>query len=179
MDINLLVKVTARSWSLNILALMHGGVPGRQASLLTASGASRTAFVQSLRHLLELGLLERQPGYGHPLRPEYRLTKKGMEIASVADKIIGMISRPSEHVLLRRAWTIPVLAASQKPRYFTDIKKDLVWITDRALSRSLKQLEAHHWLQRIVDAETRPPRPLYKAANLGAQISRTVGAGYS
>ena len=69
-------------------------------------------------------------------------------------------------------WTIPVLVVSQKPRYFTDIKNELVSITDRALSQSLKQLQAQHWLQRKIDPAIRPPRPLYQAANVGARISR-------
>ncbi len=177
MDINVLVKVTSRAWSLSILALMHGGTPGRQASLLSASGAGRTAFSQSLRHLVDLGLLERNPGHGHPLRPEYRLTREGVEVAKIADKIKGAVRQPSERALLRRAWTIPVLVMSEEPRYFTDIKTGLVSITDRALSQSLKQLQAKHWIQRKIDTVARPPRPLYQATNVGARVSHAVGLG--
>jgi len=174
MDINMLVKVTSRAWSLNILALMLSGTPGRQVTLLSASGASRTAFTQSLQHLLDLKLLERNPGHGHPLRPEYRLTPKGVEIAIIADKIKGAVPRTSEHALLRRAWTIPVLVASREPRYFTDIKNDLVSITDRALSQSLKQLQARHWVRRKIDIASCPPRPLYQVANAGVLICQAV-----
>ena len=74
MDINLLVKITQRAWSMNILALMHEGTAGRQATLLAKTGAGRTAFAQSLHHLIELNLVQRNPGHGHPLRPEYILT---------------------------------------------------------------------------------------------------------
>ncbi len=174
MYIDTLVKITSRAWSLSILALMHGGTPGRQASLLAASGAGRTAFTQSLVHLIDLGLLERNPGHGHPLRPKYRLTQKGVEIARVAHRIKRVVSRPSERALLRRTWTLPVLAVSREPRYFTDIKNELVSITDRALSQSLKVLEAQNWMQRQIDNVTRPPRPLYQATNLGTQISLAV-----
>jgi DNA-binding HxlR family transcriptional regulator len=142
-----------------------------------ASRAGRTALTQSLGHLIDLGLLERNPGHGHPLRPEYRLTQKGMEVAIIADRIKSAVPQLSERVLLRRAWTIPVLAVSQKPRYFTDIKNELVSITDRALSQSLKQLQAQHWLERKVDTVIRPPRPLYQAANVGARISQAVRSG--
>lgn len=174
MDINLLVKVTSRAWSLNILALMHAGVPGRQAPLLSASGASRTAFTKSLVNLIDLGLLERNPGHGHPLRPEYRLTLKGAELAIVASKIAEAVPKNTEFALLRRAWTVPVLVVSRRPRHFTEIKNDLMPITDRALSQSLQQLQAQHWLQRKIDTTMHPPRPLYQAANAGVGISQAI-----
>lgn len=171
MDINLIVKITSRAWSLNILALMHSGTPGRQAPLLYASGASRTAFTHSLVHLVNLGLLERNPGHGHPLRPEYRLTPKGAEIATIAERINTVAP---ENSLLRRTWTIPVLAVSHKPRYFGEIKTDLGLITDRALSQSLQQLQANRWLKRTVDTRKNPPRPIYQAVNAGIKICQAV-----
>jgi DNA-binding HxlR family transcriptional regulator len=174
MDIKALVNVTSRAWSLDILALMHGGVPGRQATLLSASGAGRTAFVQSLAHLVDLGLLERNPGHGHPLRPEFRLTAQGADVARVADSIRNAVPRVLEHDLLRRTWTVPILAVSQEPRYFTEIKNELVTISDRALSQSLKQLHEQRWLQRKIDPANYPPRPLYQTIGVGARISRAL-----
>lgn len=177
MDINALVNLTSRAWSMNILALMYSGVPGRQSQLLSASGAGRTALSQSLVHLIDIGMLERNPGHGHPLRPEYRLTSKGLEIARVSETIQRAVAEPTDHYLLRRVWSVPILVVSQEPRYFTDIKNMLGTITDRALSQSLKQLHAKHWLQRQIDTTTYPPRPLYQAANAGVKISQALSAG--
>jgi len=174
MDISTLVKLTSRAWSLDILALMHSGTPGRQAALVSASDAGRTALAQSLGHLVELRLLERNPGHGHPLRPEYRLTSKGVEAAVIADKIKRAVPEPAGRNLLRRAWTVPVLVVSRTPQHFTEIKTTLNSITDRALSQSLKQLLEQRWLQRTVDTAIIPSRPLYKAADVGAQISRAA-----
>lgn len=172
MDINFLVKVTSRAWSLNILALMQAGTPGRQAALLAASGAGRTAFGQSLMHLVDLGLLERNPGHGHPLRPEYRLTDQGQQVAKLAGRI-GAVAPDKE--LLRRSWTVPVLAASRQPRYFSQIKADLGAITDRALSQSLTQLQSQSWIERRINPDQRPPRPTYHAANDGLRIAQVIG----
>lgn len=174
MDINTLVKVTSRAWSLSILALMQSGTPGRQAPLLCASGASRTAFTQSLVHLINLGLLERNPGHGHPLRPEYRLTPKGAEIAVIAEKIKTVAPLQDQGALLRRTWTLPILAVSQKPRYFSEIKNDLTVISDRALSQSLLKLRENHWVEREIDATKNPPRPLYRAANIGIEVCQAI-----
>lgn len=174
MDINALVKITSRAWSLKILALMHKGVPGRQAPLLTASQASRTAFRTSLTHLVDLQLLERNPGHGHPLRPEFRLTVDGVQAAKIASNIIDAVPRPAETKILRKSWTVPILAVIESPRHFIEIKSDLPSITDRALSQSLSLLHEREWLQRDVDVSKRPPRPTYRATNIGVYISQAV-----
>jgi len=175
MDITLIVKVSSRAWSLKILALMAEGVVGRQAPLLSASGASRTAFVQSLNHLVALGMLERNPGYGHPLRPEYLITPLGEQVAIMAARIGSIELEDDQQRQLRRAWTVPVLSLIQKPRFFGEIKGRLDSVTDRALSQSLRQLRSMEWVQRDVDVALSPPRPLYRASNKGLDICHAVG----
>lgn len=170
MDINLLVKMTSRAWSLQILALLHRGTPGRQATLLAETGAGRTAFAQSLRHLIEIGLVERNPGHGHPLRPEFRLTSAGIIAAAAAHRILKNSPKSEARDLLRKSWTVPILAISTQPRQFSQLKSGLRTITDRALSQSLKALQSNDWLSRSVDPAAYPPRPTYRAVGIGAQI---------
>lgn len=156
-----------------ILSSLHSGVAGRQAPLLAATGASRTAFAQSMDHLIGLGLLERNPGYGHPLRPEFRLTKLGKTVAAIAGKIHD-VSAEEDWPLLRRSWTLPVLTSLRKASHFSDIKRHMPAITDRALSQSLKSMEARNWVCRGVDGAARPPRSVYSAVNTGGLISRII-----
>lgn len=169
----MLVKITSRAWAFPILASLHRGVPGRQAPLLKATRASRTAFAQSVAHLIEVGVLERNPGHGHPLRPEFRLTEPGRDAAALAHEVLSVVPVEDQD-LLRRSWTMPVLCTVNRPRYFNDIKRMLLPITDRALSQSLKMLEERGWVQRSVDVDSRPPRPLYEAVNEGLVISRVL-----
>lgn len=157
---------------------MHAGIAGRQAPLLAATGASRTAFAQSMEHLFELGLLERNPGYGHPLRPEFRLTRLGMTAAAIANKIQS-VSADEDQDLLRRSWTLPVLTSLRAPSHFNDIKRNLQTISDRALSQSLKAMEVRSWVSRSVDEAARPPRSLYSAINTGGVISKVTAAEIS
>ena len=158
-----------------ILSSLHSGVTGRQAPLLAATGASRTAFAQSLDHLISIGLVERNPGYGHPLRPEFRLTRLGANAAEIARKIYD-VSPEGDQRLLRRSWTLPVLTSLHTPSYFSDIKRNLPMITDRALSQSLKSMEAKDWVCRHVDGTARPPRSLYCAVNTGGRISQVTAS---
>ncbi|WP_421704434.1 winged helix-turn-helix transcriptional regulator [Aliiroseovarius sp.] len=176
MDIPLLVKITSRAWCLSILAALYRGTPARQAPLLAATGASRTAFAQSLAHLIDLGVLERNPGHGHPLRPEYRLTATGKEAAAMAARIMEAKVNDAGLALLRRSWTVPVLATCQQPRFFGEVKTALPPITDRALSQSLKQLQARDWITRAVDTDIHPPRALYQAMGSGADIADAATA---
>lgn len=175
MDIDLFVNTTSRAWAIPILAHLHAGVAGRQAPLLAATGASRTAFAQSMDHLISIGLLERNPGYGHPLRPEFRLTKPGLAAAAIANRIQSVTAEEDQD-LLRRSWTLPVLTALHGPRRFNDIKRNLRTITDRALSQSLKTMEVRDWVQRNVDEAARPPRTIYRAVNTGELISSLSAA---
>lgn len=174
MDITTLVKLTSRAWSLTILSLLHDGVAGRQAPLLAATNASRTAFAASLDHLVSLGLLERNPGHGHPLRPEFRLTPVGLRIAKIASRVVKAVPDEQEFSLLRRNWTVPILALTDKPRRFSGIKSDLPTITDRALSMSLHRLEESDWLKREIHTSERLPFPTYIAVARGLEINRAV-----
>ncbi len=174
MYIELFVNITSKAWGLPILSSLLDGVPGRQATLLAATGAGRGAFAQSMEHLIDSGLVERNPGYGHPLRPEFRLTRLGNEVGVIAKKVRG-VSSDEDQELLRRSWTLPVLASLHSPSHFNEIKRNLLTITDRSLSLSLKSLEARSWVQRSVSDATRPPRSIYRAVNTGEMISRITG----
>ncbi|MEL6503691.1 MAG: winged helix-turn-helix transcriptional regulator [Pseudomonadota bacterium] len=170
MDINSLVNITTRAWALPVLAALHRGVPGRQASLLTATGAGRTALGLSFNHLISLGLLERNPGHGHPLRSEFRLTSAGISAAAMAHHLLDEADE-THHPLLRRAWTAPVLATLQKPLRFNEIRRRLPPITDRALSQALVILENGQWVERGVVNTARPPVALYSTINQGRAMS--------
>ncbi|MEM9471828.1 MAG: winged helix-turn-helix transcriptional regulator [Pseudomonadota bacterium] len=175
MDIGLLVNITSRAWSLKILALLHSGVPGRQAPLLTATQASRSSFASSLDNLLQLGLLERNPGHGHPLRPEFRLTHSGQAAAAVANGITEIVPEEDAFAIVRRTWSVPVLAVTETPKRFSTIRSGLGAITDRALSNSLGLLEEREWLKREIDVSRRSPYPTYRAVNAGRKINRAIG----
>jgi DNA-binding HxlR family transcriptional regulator len=173
MYIKLFVNITSRAWALPILSNLHEGIAGRQAPLLAATGASRTAFAQSMDHLITIGLLERNPGHGHPLRPEFRLTSLGVSAAAIANKIQG-VTADEDQDLLRRSWTLPVLTSLHTPCRFNNIKRNLPSITDRALSQSLKTMEVRSWVCRSVDQTARPPKSIYVAVNTGEVISKAT-----
>lgn len=174
MDISELVNITSKAWCMPILAALHDGTPGRQAPLLTVTGATRTAFSQSMAHLVALGLVSRNTGHGHPLRPEFHLAASGVVWARRASLAWALLVHDRERQLMRRAWILPILVTIADPRSFSEIRQELQQITDRSQSLALKELEAAGWLQRSVDTKSRPPRPQYCAKGKGAEISRAL-----
>ena len=178
MNISLLVNISSKAWSLKILALLHAGVVGRQAPLLKACHASRSSFVASLNHLVELGLLERNPGHGHPLRPEFKLTRKGAIAAAMAYRIMNTLPDDAAFSAIRRSWIVPILAVTETPQRFSKIKSGLIGITDRALSQSLFFLEEYQWIKREIDLSERAPRPLYHAINDGQKINQVISISH-
>ena len=121
-------------------------------------------------------LIERNPGHGHPLRPEFQLTAAGKTAAGIAWRIMGLVADPLEAALIRRAWTVPILAVTSRPRYFREIRFDLHEVSDKSLSGSLRQLEDRSWLRRHVDVTARPPRPTYEAVDMGAELSSVISS---
>lgn len=175
MDIKTLVNITERGWALPILAEFATGTPGRQATLINATGANRNAFADSMAHLITLELVERNTGHGHPLRPEFRLSDAGQKAAQMATRIVNAASEPQQPAL-RRRWTVPLLAFAVQPRAFGGLRRNLAPITDRALSLNLKHLQSLGWMARKVEPDATPPRALYQAIGQGAVIARAVTA---
>ncbi|WP_306346601.1 winged helix-turn-helix transcriptional regulator [Ruegeria denitrificans] len=143
--------------------------------MLAATSAGRTAFSASLDHLIQLKLIERNPGHGHPLRPEFRLTPAGVDAAAIAKAIVAAVPDDSKFKLLRKTWTVPILALTGTPHRFSMLKSNLMTITDRALSSSLHELEDVDWIKREIETSVRMPFPIYRAVSTGLTVNQAVG----
>ncbi|MEM1288619.1 MAG: winged helix-turn-helix transcriptional regulator [Pseudomonadota bacterium] len=126
-----------------------------------------------MHHLLHLELVERNAGHGHPLRPEFRVTSRGAAMAEMAHRILSQV-READHLLLRKSWTLPVLAVVREPQFFGGLRQQLVPVTDRALSLALRGLEAKNWVERVPLQELRPMRPSYSAVGVGLAIAQDL-----
>ena len=171
MDINLIVNVCSKAWALPILAAMGDGVPGRQAALLNATGAGRSSFASSVTHLIDLGLVRRRGGHGHPLRPEFELTEAGTALAGFAGDVMRQVESANDQALLRKTWSLPVIAVLSQEDAFAEVRRTLFPITDRALSQSLQMLERSKWIAREVDTNARPPKPAYLTMGVGLNLA--------
>lgn len=121
-------------------------------------GVGRESLRRAVDALVDLGYVEHNEGYGHPLRPEYLITRAGREAAALA---VLVVESPVRETLLRK-WSVPVLAQLTQPRRFSELRASLGDVTPRALALALRELESAGLVRRDV-LPTRPPSTVYRS----------------
>lgn len=168
----------SRAWSLQLLAHLVEGNDARISPMATALGAGRTAISASVTHLTELGYLKKNSGHGHPLRPAYRLTRRGLSVGEWVVQMDELIV-PTDWPVVRKSWTLPVLRLAAPTCRFSDFRSQLQPITDKALSDTLKLLGNHQWISRQVDVHSSPPAVSYSPQGTGALLVACLERSYS
>jgi DNA-binding HxlR family transcriptional regulator len=136
--------------------------PGRTANLGHALGAGRESLVRALRELVELGLLARNEGYGHPLRPEYLVLPAGAALIHPSVELVEALGRLGATEPGLNKWSMPVVhALARGPRRFSELRDALPEVTARALTLALKDLVATGLVERTI-TEGFPPSTLYR-----------------
>lgn len=156
-----LVALCHHRWSLPVLAEIGRTRGSRFATLTGRLGISGESLRRTLAALREAGLVERNPGYGHPLRPEYVLTAEGRRLAPRARRLLAAVG-DHQGVALRK-WSLPVLAELGEPRRFSELRARLP-VTPRALALALRNLETAGLVRRSVTTD-RPPQTSYAATD--------------
>src|SRR5688500_16132957 len=101
--------LTGSRWFVPLLALASREEGVRFAALVARLEISRSMLGGVLDQLLGRGWLMRNPGHGHPLRPEYVLTEAGRPVAVWCERV--MTER--RHLGLERKdlgrWSLPLV----------------------------------------------------------------------
>ena len=168
-----LSNLSHHRWSLPVVAEIARTRGSRTATLTGRLGVSGESLRRTLAALIDAGLVRRNPGYGHPLRPEYVLTRRGREIAPACRTIVEAL-RGREEVGLKK-WSLPVLAQLDAPRRFSELHARLPGATPRALALALKELQAAGLVERRV-TESYPPAVVYTATRASRRIVRAAAA---
>ena len=135
-------------------------------------GVPRDSLTRTLAALVESRLVRRNPGYGHPLRPEYLLTRRGERAAHVCKAVLD--AAPDDDVVLRK-WSLPVLAALGEGSRFSELRARVPGIGSRALALALKELQRADLVAREVLDEY-PPATVYRPTAAGRRLQRAARA---
>jgi DNA-binding HxlR family transcriptional regulator len=164
-----LIALFHHRWAPPTLALLTDRGGARFVELQRRLDVGRESLRRALDALLELGLVRRNPGYGHPLRPEYLVTGRGR----AAGRMCAGILDAGDPDLLLRKWSVPTLAELRTGRRFSELRTALEGVTARALALALRDLEGAGLVEREVLA-TRPPSTMYRATAAGRRVQRAV-----
>ena len=166
--------LTAGRWLVPLLALVGAANGARFAEMLARLGLSRSALAASLAALQAAGWLGRNPGHGHPLRPEYVLTAKGAPIAAFALKVMAERERLGLEPGQLPRWSLPIVARlGGEPSRFSALRASLRPVTPRALSLTLKQMLSADLVDRTLEADF-PPIAIYGLTGRGERLAAAM-----
>ncbi|WP_405222656.1 winged helix-turn-helix transcriptional regulator [Lentisalinibacter sediminis] len=166
-----LLHLVARRWSIPVLARLHGAGGGaRFVMLARALGVSRASLSATLNHLIALGLVRRNTGHGHPMRPEYLLTDAGTALARHCAALDHTVARNGGPDLAYRKWTLPLVTAiGDEHVRFRDLRARLAEATPRAITIGLKQMVEERWVDRSL-IDDYPPAAGYHLLPRGERV---------
>ena len=163
-----------RRWAVPTIVALAEGRGAKLVTLLNSVGATRPALRATLDDLIAQGYVERNPGYGHPMRPEYILTADGARLAPFSDRLLATVNRMDIEPLAFRKWTMPVTyALGSGSHRFTDLREELPHITPRALTLSLKDMQRAALVRRDV-VDDWPPIATYRLDRRAQTLYRIV-----
>ncbi len=177
-DIEKLVLIFRRRWNIPIVDALHRAPlkGARFVVLANQLGAPRESLATSLDALVQAGIVSRNPGYGHPLRPEYILTDFGLALGPAAARYVRVASELHAAKVAYRKWSAPLVTAlAHGFTRFNEIQRGLPAITPRSLTLSLRLLESEEWVVRDADS-TGSSRATYRLDRGGLRIARAAEA---
>ncbi len=168
------ILLAQNRWAVALLADLAAHDGGRFVELLHRLGVSRDSLARTLEAAIARGWIDRNPGYGHPLRPEYILTTEGKRMAALAGRI--EVARDAAGLApgtLAR-WSIPIIfSVDAGHRRFNELARFLPAASPRALSQGLRKLTEQSLVTRaLIDGY--PPASQYSLTRYGELFARAA-----
>lgn len=146
-----LLALTHHRYAIPAIAELWKAEGCKLVTLIYRSGSSEGAMKQTLAYLIEQEWAMRNPGYGHPHRPEYILTETGTKFGKVCTDAVELARKQMAQDVAFDKWSLPVLhTILVGARRHKEIRAALPTITPRALSQALANLEAAGWIEKVM-----------------------------
>ena len=170
-----LVALFHHRWAVPVLVQLHREGGCKFVTIAGRLGMNRDSLRRTLDALIAEGWVLRNPGYGHPMRPEYVLTRDGARLAPWCDRFLERLRALGSEDAARRKWPMAViLALLQGHERFSEVMTFLPGVTARALATALKTLEVGGLVTRVV-IDGYPPVPRYRLTERGLALAPMLG----
>jgi len=163
--------IFARRWAVPILALLADERGCKFVTLTSRLDGSRDSLKASLELLDTLGLVTRNTGLGHPMRPEYLLSARGIFVSQPAAALINALDRAGSIELGLKKWSMPTVhAVDSGADRFGMIASTLAIATDRAVSLALSDMSSASLIRRELK-DGRPPFSSYRLTRKSQKLA--------
>ena len=166
---DLVRRLSAGRWLMPVLAALADSGGSRFSVLERQLQVSKSVLSATLAKLEAEGWIGRNPGHGHPLRPEYLLTPQGQGVAGWCKKVIAQRRALGLEPGALGRWSLPLIGeiGSGWSR-FSVLQRGLAPISPRALSLELASLCDAALIDR------RAPGPLYGLTGRGISLAESA-----
>jgi DNA-binding HxlR family transcriptional regulator len=173
-SLNDLIMLGRQRWMAAVLADIGAHKGARFVELINRLSLPRDTLVRTLKACQALGWVIRNPGHGHPLRPEYILTDEGARIAGIAQSQLQAQRQIGLPPGTLTRWGLPILHSLNGGfQRFNDLSRVLTPASPRALSDGLRLLATYDLImRRLVDDY--PPISLYSLTKSGLILARAA-----
>ena len=172
----LLAQLGSHRWLVPLLADLAAHKGARFVELIQRLGLSRDSLTRTLDAAAAIGWVQRNPGHGHPLRPEYILTERGKAAAARAATIAAAQDAIGLPPGAATRWGLPLVAGIGAGHdRFNALARLLAPATPRALSQGLTALGKHGLVTREI-LDLRPPASRYDLTKSGALLAAACAA---
>lgn len=175
-DLAPLIELVHHRWNIPVIAELYRQSGAKFITMVNRLGVSRASLSTSLANLIDLGLVHKNTGHGHPMRPEYLLTPDGGRIGKQCLNLMHTLRRSDDADLAFRKWTLPLIAViGEETRRFNELRSQLDGATPRAITLGLKSLLHQRWATRTLLDEY-PPAAGYQLMQRGRRVLTCVDA---
>ena len=165
-----IIKLFHRKWAAPVLAELYAEKGAKAITLTNRLCISRESLRCTLDELIANGWVARNPGYGHPLRPEYLLTSRGAKLAPICFSLMKTLKRLGVQRIALLKWSMPIaLALGSGIDRFGELKRTLPGITARALTLGLKEMQSSGLIKRRI-LDQYPPTSSYSLTTKGRRL---------
>jgi DNA-binding HxlR family transcriptional regulator len=173
-EVERLIALGRHRWLPQLLAELGRSRGARFVELIHRLEISRESLSRTLESAIAMGWLMKNPGHGHPLRPEYILTETGIAIARQCERILLAEASIGIAPAAMNRWSRPILhvIGTGEQRY-SGIARRLPGSNPRALTQSIKSLVEKRLVQRTIVAQY-PPVAEYRLLPAGATVAAAL-----